>query len=460
MLNNYINLQKNYKMKYTTTVRISIGLLLFCLATNSVSAQELKPEIAKDSISTNENGLNKWSFEFNFGTNKAVRPFGAGFSSSDNDFFSLPTLNHFDFGFRYMVNSKFGLKSDVAIDIISNKAENGSLPFRSMQYRMGFQGVFDLGKVFEFNTFSNTIGLLGHGGIQFSQFKSKTGGDNQEAVVESDGGFLVGITPQIKISEGTVLTADFTMLSNLRQHLNWDGSTSAQENNLSGLMYNISLGLTFYLGKNEKHSDWVIPKIVADVDPEIIKRLDEIETLMNYPDKDGVVDYLDFQNNTPSGVVVDAKGRYIDINKNGTPDEFEPKAIENIKMQNLAEVTEKSENDAFKSMLEDGLVNVFYDVNQVEPNRASANTIYGIISLLKKNPSVNVKLVGYSDKSGSEKINQDLSEQRVKNLYDFLVLSGISESRLKVIGQGVDNSISSDSKTALQLARRVSVLVN
>ena len=291
-------------------------------------------------------------------------------------------------------------------------------------------------------------------------FGNEVFGVNQEAIVESDGGFLLGITPQIKISEGTVFTADFTVLSNVRQHLNWDGSTSAQENNLSGLMYSASLGLTIYLGKNEKHSDWVIPKIVADVDPEVNKRLDEMETLMNDTDKDGVLDYLDFQNNTPSGVVVDAKGRYIDINKNGTPDEFEPKAIENIKLQNLAEANEKSENDAFKSMLEDGLVNVFYDVNQIEPNKGSANSIYGIISLLKKNPSVNVKLVGYSDKTGSEKINQDLSEQRVKNLYDFLVLSGISESRLKVIGQGVDNSISSDSKTAFQLARRVSILLN
>ena len=460
MLNNYINLQKKYKMKYTTTVRISIGLLLFGLATNSLSAQELKPEIANDSLSNKDSEVNKWSFEFAIGSNKAVRPFGTGYNSSENDFFSLPTLNHFDFGFRYMLNSKFGLKSDLAIDIISNKPKTSSLPFRSMQYRMGIQGVIDLGKILEFNTFSNTIGLLGHGGIQFSQFKSKTGGVNQEAIVESDGGFLLGITPQIKISEGTVFTADFTVLSNERQHLNWDGSTSAQENNLSGLMYSASLGLTIYLGKNEKHSDWVIPRIVADNDPEVSKRLDEIETLMNDTDKDGVVDYLDFQNNTPSGVVVDTKGRYIDTNQNGTPDEFEPKTIENIKIQNLAIATEKSESEAFKSMLEDGLVNVFYDVNQVEPNRGSANSIYGIISLLKKNPSINVKLVGYSDKSGSEKTNQDLSEQRVKNLYDFLVLSGISESRLKVIGQGIDNSISSDSKTAFQLARRVSVLLN
>jgi len=286
------------------------------------------------------------------------------------------------------------------------------------------------------------------------------GVNNQEAITESDGGFLLGITPMIKLSEKLLLTADFTVLTNVRQHLNWDGSTSAQENNLSGLLYSTSIGLTFYLGKNENHSDWFIPKIIAEVDPEANKRLDEIETLMNDTDKDGVLDYLDVQNNTPSGVVVDSRGRYIDTNRNGTPDEFEPKEIEDFKIQNLVQATEKSESDAFKSMLENGLINVFYDINKVEPNRGSSNSIYGIISLLKKNPSVNVKLVGYSDKSGSEKANQNLSEQRVKKLYDLLVLSGVSKSRLQIIGQGVDNSIPSSSKTAFQLARRVSILLN
>lgn len=457
-------------MNQIITSRINIGFLLFGLGITSLSAQEIVPEIAKDSIKSeiamdstandSDTEVNKLSFEFGFGSNKAVRPFGTGYNSSDNNFFSLPSLNHFDFGFRYMLSSKFGLKSDLAFDIIDNKLGNGSLPFRSLQFRMGFQGVFDLGKVFEFNAFSNTIGLLGHGGIQISQFKSKTGTGNQEAVVESDGGYLLGITPQIKLSERTVLTADFTVLSNVRQHLNWDGSTSAQENNLSGLLYSSSIGLSFYLGKNEKHSDWFVPKIVAEVDPEIYRRLDEIETLLNDTDKDGVVDYLDVQNNTPSGVMVDSKGRYIDTNRNGTPDEFESKIIENLKNQNLENQALLSEANDFKSMLENGLINVFYDINDFEPNRGSANTVYGLISLLKKNPTVSVKLLGYSDKSGNEKSNQNLSDQRVKNLYDLIVLSGISKSRLKIIGEGVDSSISSNSKTAFQLARRVSVLLN
>ena len=456
-------------MKDFTASRISIGFLLFGLGITSLSAQEIVPEIVKDSIKAeiaihstidSDTELNKWSFEFGFGTNKAVRPFGTGYNSSGGEFLSSSTLNHFDFGFRYMLNSHFGLKSDIGFDVISNKLGNGSLPFRSMQYRLGLQGVFDLGKVFKFETFSNTIGLLGHGGFQLSQFKSKTGIGNQEAVVDAYSGFLIGLSPQIKLSERTVLTLDFTFISNVGQNLNWDGSTSAQENNLTGLLYNTSIGLTFYLGKNQKHSDWFIPKIIPEVDPEVNRRLDEIETLLNDTDKDGVVDYLDVQNNTPSGVIVDSKGRYIDTNRNGTPDEFEPNTIEDIKVRNFEIASEQSETNAFKSMLDNGLVNVFYDVNEVEPNRGSANSVYGIISLLKKNPTVNVKLLGYSDKSGNEKLNKILSEQRVKNLYDLLLLSGISESRLKIIGEGEDSSIPSNSKTAYQLARRVSVILN
>ena len=457
-------------MNQVITSRISIGFFLFGLGITSLSAQEIVPEIAKDSVKAeiimdstkidSNSAVNKWSFEVGFGTNLAVRPFGTGYNSSSGEFISLSTLNHFDFGFRYMLNSKFGVKSDFGFDVITNGSNNGSLPFQSMQSRIGIQGVFDLGEVFEFNTFSNSIVLLGHGGLQFSQFKSKTGINNQEAVSERDGGFLIGIMPQIKLSDRTAVTFDFTALYNLRQHLNWDGTVSDKENNFTGLMFTTSIGLTYYLGKNKKHSDWFVPKTIAEVDSEVNRRLDEIETLMNDTDKDGVVDYLDIQNNTPNGIIVDTKGRFLDTNKNGTPDEFESKLIESNKIQKLEEEMKQLEYNTLKAMLGNGLVNVFYDVNESEPNRSSANSIFGLISLLKKNLSVNIRLEGFSDKRGSEKANLNLSERRVKNLYNLLILNGISEKRIKIIGQGEDNTINSNSKTALQLARRVSVLLD
>jgi len=457
-------------MKQIILSRISIIIFLFCFGSNTLFAQEIVPKIALDSIKTeiamnstaidSDSEVNKWSFEVGFGTNLAVRPFGTGYNSSNGEFISSSTINHFDFGFRYMLNSKFGVKSDFGFDVITNGSNNGSLPFQSMQSRIGIQGVFDLGKVFEFNTFSNSIGLLSHGGLQFSQFKSKNGTNNQEAVAETDGGFLIGITPQIKLSDKTSVTFDFTALYNLRQRLNWDGTVSNKENNFTGLMFTTSIGLTYYLGKNKKHSDWFVPKAIAEVDPEVNRRLDEIETLMNDTDKDGVLDYLDAQNNTPNGVIVDTKGRFLDTNKNGTPDEFEPKLIENNKIQKMEEAIQQLEYNTLKSMLENRLINVFYDVNEAEPNRSSANSIYGLISLLKRNKNVNIRLEGFSDNSGSEKANLNLSERRVKNLYNLLLLGGISENRIKIIGNGEDNSINSNSKTALQLARRVSVLLD
>ncbi len=438
-------------MKFINSKYILVSLFTIGIFSNSILAQEVKPEV--------KSKINKWSFEINFGTNRAVRPFGTGYNSNEKDFLGSPSLNHFDFGFRYMLNSKFGVKTDFGFDAVTNKTGNGSLPFKSMQSRFGIQGVFDLGKIFEFDSFTKTIGLLAHGGIQFSQFKAKNGLDYQEAAVQTNGGYMLGITPQIKLTDRSVLTLDFTVISNVRQRLNWDGTVSAQENNLAGLLYTSALGVTFYLGKNTNHSDWVTEVKYAQVDPEILKRLSLLESLVVDTDKDGVADNNDLQNNTPNGVVVDSKGQFIDTDNNGTPDEFEKEKIQQIKDQNLATAIEQTENNAVKSLLNNGLVNVFYDVNNDEPNNASTNSIFGVISLMKKNPSINIKLVGYSDRTGIESKNQELSEQRVKKLFDFIVMSGIDSKRIKISGQGVDNSISSDSKTALQLARRVSILM-
>jgi OmpA-OmpF porin, OOP family len=414
-------------MKLTNSKIISsVTFFLFGIFSSSILAQDVKSDVKSD--------VNKWSFEFGLGTNKAIRPFGTGYSSSEKEFYNLQNLNHFDFGLRYMMNSKFGIKSDIAFDQITNTPDNGSLPFNSLQYRIGFQGVVNLGRVFDFNTFTNTIGLLGHGGIQLSQFKAKTGLNGQEAVTESNRGFVLGITPQIKLSEWTILTTDFSVLTNLRQRLNWDGSVSAKENNLSGVLYSTTIGLTFYLGKNEHHSDWFVPQNSSDIITNSALKLDPAQTPPNTSvEKTTLTDQKDSQsipNSIAEAIGTDSK------------------------------VVEKLDNLSIKYLLENGLLNVFYEVNEDEPKSSSTNSVFGIISLLKNNPTVNVKLLGYADRLGTEKVNKALSERRAKKLFDLLVLSGISDSRLKIIGMGVDNSIPSNSKTALELARRVSVMLD
>ena len=90
----------------------------------------------------------------------------------------------------------------------------------------------------------------------------------------------------------------------------------------NGTLYNATLGLSIYLGSNDMHADWAY-EMQDEKQAEMEDRMAEIETMMNDTDRDGVPDYLDVENNTTNGVAVDAKGRAIDLNNNGIPDELE-----------------------------------------------------------------------------------------------------------------------------------------
>lgn len=401
--------------------------------------------------------FNRWSVEVNFGQNKPVRPFSEGYYSSDpTKYFNFSEVNHFDLGVRYMFSNAFGLKMDYARDQFSEQLGAGSLPFDTELNRVGIQGVMNLGHLLRFDNFTNRIGLLAHAGVQVSQFAVNTGLNN--GTKEDNGGVMFGITPQVRLAKWLALTADFTVVNNVRQHLNWDGATAKPDDNLSGILYSTSVGLTAYLGKKEKHADWYTEQDKLadklDVDVDARKRLDEIETLMNDTDRDGVPDYLDAQNNTPGGVAVDSKGRFIDANKNGTPDELEARNGKESVTTQINKIL-ATEND----LVEKGLINVFFDVNSTTPNQGSSNNLYIILHYMQNNPTAKIKLYGFADKRGDEALNKNLSTQRAQNVYDFLIANAIAASRVSIEGVGADTKFMDNSEASLTLARRVSVAI-
>jgi OmpA-OmpF porin, OOP family len=405
------------------------------------------------------NNYDHWSIELNVGNNKGVKPYSTGyFSSNPNNYFNFNGVHHFDLGIRYMLSTNFGAKIDFGFDQVKSQEGSGSLPFETNQYRIGFQGVANLARILKFETFTKRFGLLAHTGFQFSKLQPQTA--IAKGISEDNGGIMIGLTPQFRLTNSIVITGDFTVINNVRQHLNWDGQYAATENNLSGLLYNTSLGITVYLGKNEKHADWYLTegklKDIAGVDRDARRRLDDIETLMNDTDKDGIVDYLDTQNNTPAGVAVDSKGRYIDTNNNGVPDELERKANDGRDGINTQEI---SKSDAVKDLVQKGYVNVFFDVNEDYPNDGSTNNVYHVINFLRNYPDSKVKLTGFADVRGDEKKNLNLSQRRAQKLYNIIIATGIDKSRVQIQGQGVDSSYPSDTKIGLDLARRVSIII-
>lgn len=65
-----------------------------------------------------------------------------------------------------------------------------------------------------------------------------------------------------------------------------------------------------------------------------------------------------------------------------------------------------------------------------------------IATALKATPSVsNVVISGFTDRLGSDKYNQKLSERRANAVRDYLVSAGITADRLNAVGQGETNPV-------------------
>ena len=65
------------------------------------------------------------------------------------------------------------------------------------------------------------------------------------------------------------------------------------------------------------------------------------------------------------------------------------------------------------------------------------NTLNRLVSYLRNTPDAKVKLDGYADKqTGNAEINQELSEQRVIAVRQYLVSRGIDQSRISTAAHG------------------------
>jgi len=399
---------------------------------------------AQDTSTTSVNSIekdpfDKWSIELNGGVNKPLRAMTAGYSTA--------TLNpfHVDLGARYMFNPKFGLKLDVGYDKFQER--DNTAPFESTLLRTSLQGVINLGRTLNFETWTNTIGLLAHGGVGVSQLTAENGFRGKDYM----GHGILGLTGQIRLGNSVALTGDLSGLVYGRQNYNFDGKGAARTGALDGVTLNASVGLTFYLGKNEKHADWYS----KDKYDELDERLTLVETGILDSDKDGVADLYDLEPNTPAGATVDTKGQSVDKNQNGVPDSLETYLDSKYAQNNNSNVT----NSTVEELINGGYVNVYFDFNSSKPTNASLSGVDFLVKYLKNNPSKSADILGYADEVGNSSYNQKLSQKRAEAVKNVLTNAGIDASRLTVKGNGEDASVNKNSAEARQIVRRVTFKV-
>lgn len=417
----------------------NLPLLSFLLlAFASANAQESATVVEKAPTSD----YNKWSIEVNGGVNKPTRTMTDGYYTSTLNLF------HADLGVRYMFNPKFGLKLDFGYDKFQE--HDDSAPFESTYLRTSLQGVVNLGRVLNFEEWTDTFGLLVHGGFGVSQLSSKDGFDGEDYM----GNGILGLTGQIKLSNSIVLTGDLTGIVNGKQNYNFDGQGNTTTGAFDGTLLNASVGFTFYLGGKEKHADWY-----SETKTDELKALEErvgmIETGLADSDKDGVPDMYDVEPNSIAGVAVNTKGQSIDRNQNGVPDELESYLDKTYGQNGRATAS----NSTIEELINGGYVNVYFDFNSAKPTNSSLSGVDFLVKYLKANPSANAEIVGYADEIGNSDYNKELSQRRADAVKAIVINSGINASRLTVIGNGEDTSVNKNSKEARQIVRRVTFRV-
>lgn len=80
--------------------------------------------------------------------------------------------------------------------------------------------------------------------------------------------------------------------------------------------------------------------------------------------------------------------------------------------------------------------------------KTSANNVLDSVALVAKEyDKTRLQVVGYTDSTGNDKINQPLSERRAAAVANYLALRGVQGSRISSYGAGSSNPIASNATT-------------
>ncbi|WP_405606422.1 OmpA family protein [Polaribacter sp. Asnod1-A03] len=206
-------------------------------------------------------------------------------------------------------------------------------------------------------------------------------------------------------------------------------------------------------------------------------------------DKDGVMDQLDVEPNTPAGVLVYGNGKAIDSDQDGLPDYQDkcpliygafsnegcpvlidtdkdgitddkdacpntPGVIENNGCPKQATTINNNINQQINLLA----ASINFNTNSDKIKPVSYTTIDEIITLMKKIPDVKFLIEGHTDDVGNDNYNLDLSKRRAASVVKYMIEQGIPKERLESKGFGKSRpKFSNDTEGGRQLNRRVEI---
>lgn len=103
---------------------------------------------------------------------------------------------------------------------------------------------------------------------------------------------------------------------------------------------------------------------------------------------------------------------------------------------------------------------VTFATNQSDINPRFDSTLADVAAVLQRYDQSLVDIVGHTDSSGGDGINQPLSERRAVSVADALIRNGVQRERLYVAGNSSRNPVASnDTPAGRSQNRRVEILI-
>ena len=164
-------------------------------------------------------------------------------------------------------------------------------------------------------------------------------------------------------------------------------------------------------------------------------------------DDDGIPDYADICMHTPPGVAVGQDGCAKKSMLAAEPDAKETfwKSSEEIDAQKLFPSETK---------------NIFFEFNRFDLQPQFFPILDAVAAKLEQNPNLNIEIHGHTDNIGSERYNQNLSDNRARSVKNYFVSKGIKGERLIPEGFGFKiEKASNETEAGRALNRRVELAV-
>ena len=430
------------------------------------------------------NVYNKWSLGISFGSHDGMHPTQA--------VTKIHHFNHYGIETRYMFNNRVGIKLDFGYDLMDFR----KVSIKTNYWRSSIQGVLNLGDALRFDTWTNRFGLLFHAGFGMSHMWLKEDSRTSQQAQDDplfDGvddmvNYTFGLTPQIKLNDHFSLNANVQFTCHNRQSKTWDWRQDNIPENvrggMDGYLFNLAVGLTYYVGKKKTHADWT-PTIYAVVfdNTELLAHIKELQGQLQDDDGDGVINVKDQELNSPPGATVNSKGvsiidadldgvedsrdlepnsplgamvnsrgiAIVDSDGDGIQDKFDacpsvpglfsengcPKSNKLVVQQPVQQKeVEGDVNDDIKEIMKRALRGVKFETNKSIILQRSFIYLDEVVSVMQDFPQYNLRIEGHTDNVGDDDSNLRLSKYRARACMDYLIAKGIDPSRMRSEGYG------------------------